>query len=87
MCKGMELAFNQEHQAFYVPRCPSVNIFGVDPSVLMQGITHIIVCHMSFHVNIDTVFFLKCHLCVSLFFLARHSMAPLHKGATFHGTG
>jgi hypothetical protein len=71
MCKGMELAFNQEHQALYVPRCPSVNIFGVDPSVLMQGITPITVCHMSFHVNIDMVFFLKCHLCVSLFFLAR----------------
>jgi hypothetical protein len=41
MCKGMELAFNQEHQALYIPRCPSVNIFGVDPSVLMQGITPI----------------------------------------------
>jgi hypothetical protein len=53
MCKGMELAFNQEHQALYVPRCPSVNIFGVDPSVLMQCITPTTVCHMSFHVNID----------------------------------
>ena len=32
MYEGMELAFNQEHQALYVPRCPSVNIFGVDRS-------------------------------------------------------
>jgi hypothetical protein len=71
MYKGMELTFNQEHQALYVPRRPLVNIFGVDPSVLMQGITPIIVCHISFHVNIDIVFFLKCHLCVSLFFIAR----------------
>jgi hypothetical protein len=47
MCKGMELAFNQEQKALYVPRCPSVNIFGVDPSVLMQGITPITLCHMS----------------------------------------
>jgi hypothetical protein len=38
------------------------------PSVLMQGTTPITVCHMSFHVNIDMVFLLKCHLCVSLFF-------------------
>jgi hypothetical protein len=28
--EGMELAFNQEHQALYVPHCASVNIFGVD---------------------------------------------------------
>jgi hypothetical protein len=32
MYEGMELTFNQEHQALYVPPCPSVNIFGVDQS-------------------------------------------------------
>jgi hypothetical protein len=32
MYEGMELAFYQEHQALYVPRCPSINIFRVDRS-------------------------------------------------------
>ena len=30
MYEGMELTFNQEHQALYVPQCPPVHIFGVD---------------------------------------------------------
>jgi hypothetical protein len=29
MYEGMELAFNQEYQALYVPQCPPVNIFRV----------------------------------------------------------
>jgi hypothetical protein len=32
MYEGMELSFNQEHQALYVPRCPLINIFWVDRS-------------------------------------------------------
>jgi hypothetical protein len=30
MYEGVELAFNQEHKALYVPQCPLVNIFGFD---------------------------------------------------------
>jgi hypothetical protein len=32
MHEGMELTFNQKHQALYVPRCPLITIFGVDQS-------------------------------------------------------
>jgi hypothetical protein len=30
MYEGIELPFNQEHQALYVPQCPPINILGVD---------------------------------------------------------